>query len=801
VATRPAADSQRLNDLLALIEGPHSPQVRRTGARELLRNQWAETPRRIVAILSNAENRAARLAVAQALSDVPSALDPAYIEPLLGLLADSEAEVRQAAAGTLALYRDGGVVSSLRQIVEDHTQPLTLRQAAIDTLGLMTQREAVGTLVEACRDPNQPTARDALAGLERATAISFQDDPNEAQRWWAETQGLPLLDWQQLQIQRLVQQNRATRQRLLELEQRLGAALRDGYFRAADAERPQLLAGFLADPLVVVRLQGLDIARSLLVEGRTVPADIIARVRELLGAAEPAVRAAAIRTVVALRDPADAETLTRMMAGERHTEVRAAIVNGLGFVGGAGAVPVLLPLLKEPDPAIAGEVITALGRLAERGALDPAGRDSVAQALLARYRETPREAGPVRDQLLRAMSRMDDIRFGTVFAEGLDPREPVTIRQSSARGLAGLANLRNGAGGAASRPAGSEATSSTPSFSRDALLAALVSALTDPDSTVRRFAVEGLAQLGGGEAQVQALWSRLSPAQEPDDTVRETAWRGVVRVLSSRGPEEIEPWLARLPEEPAQARRRLDLLQLMERGLAGSHASASRERLGRVRWEIGRQREALEEPALALVAYQAALQDLLAAQAPGALDLAGELVRAGLRYGLYDADLLAALEPLRDRLEPARLWETVQSEADAAVRRNQVDRAVEMVAAFSNLSPAPLSGELAAAVQRKLEELQRLREQVVHATVQESLSALRARPGDEVARGVLLKLGLRAAPALRAALEAELAAEASDPAFERELLELLKALVPEWPGYDFSAGRTEKLAALRGIRL
>jgi hypothetical protein len=70
-----------------------------------------------------------------------------------------------------------------------------------------------------------------------------------------------------------------------------------------------------------------------------------------------------------------------------------------------------------------------------------------------------------------------------------------------------------------------------------------------------------------------------------------------------------------------------------------------------------------------------------------------------------------------------------------------------------------------------------------------------------VARGVLLKLGLRAAPALRAALEAELAAEASDPAFERELLELLKALVPEWPGYDFSAGRTEKLAALRGIRL
>jgi hypothetical protein len=64
-------DQQRFNDLLILIEGQNSPQARRAGARELLRQGWPETVPQLSAILRGPD-RPAKIAVARALSDLPT---------------------------------------------------------------------------------------------------------------------------------------------------------------------------------------------------------------------------------------------------------------------------------------------------------------------------------------------------------------------------------------------------------------------------------------------------------------------------------------------------------------------------------------------------------------------------------------------------------------------------------------------------------------------------------------------------------------------------------------------------------
>src|SRR5262245_24901484 len=335
-----AADQQRLTDWVALIEGQNTPQARLTGARELLRTGRIESYRRLVGILTGS-NRPARIAVALALADQPSMSDSVFVAPLVALFSDDDADTRQAVAAAIA---KGGamVIPRLAELLTDAQQPLIVKLSAIDALGRMTQRGAIAVLVDALADPASPLCKAALAALERATAQDFQNDPSRALRWWEDTRSIDAASWQQLQIDRLVHQSGTLSQRVRELESRLATAQRDGFFRAAESERTALLATFLADPLDVVRLLGLDLVQTQLTEGKPPAPETVAKVRELLTTADARVRAAAVRCVASLRDPADAERFAQMLATETNSDGRQALVYGLGYVGGSEVVPPLL---------------------------------------------------------------------------------------------------------------------------------------------------------------------------------------------------------------------------------------------------------------------------------------------------------------------------------------------------------------------------------------------------------------------------------------------------------------------------
>ncbi|HPM23996.1 MAG TPA: HEAT repeat domain-containing protein, partial [Phycisphaerae bacterium] len=272
-ATRPATSNQeRLASLLALIEGQNAPDVRRTGARELLLQRWSETPPRLITLLSG-PNAAAKVAVATVLAEQPEFLDPAYIDPLINMLADADPAVRQAAAGALAGYRDNGVTPRLQQLALDSTQTRPARLAAISALGLMTEREAIGGLVAVLSDPDPTLAQAALSALAQATAMDFGEDAAAARAWWEGSRTLSREVWQQLQIERLVRKDREMRRRLDTMEARLAKALEASFLRAADTERVTLLVGYLADASTTIRLLGLRFAQLHLAEGKSLPTE------------------------------------------------------------------------------------------------------------------------------------------------------------------------------------------------------------------------------------------------------------------------------------------------------------------------------------------------------------------------------------------------------------------------------------------------------------------------------------------------------------------------------------------------
>lgn len=653
---------ERLSDLVALLEVQNSPEARRTIARELLLNRWTETPARVAALLAG-PNAAAKVALAAALVDLPEFLDPAYIEPLIGMLGDSDAAVREAAAGALATYSDHGVTTRLRQLAAEAERPRLVRLAAVSALGLMTERAAIGALVQVLGDPDPGLAQAALAALGRATAIDFNDDISAARSWWEESSTLPLEAWQQRQIERLVRKDRDSRRRLEAVESRLAKLLEATFLRAPDTERVSLLAAYLSDSSTTIRLLGLRLTQLHLAEGKSLPSELQDRVRELLASLEPAEQAAAVRTVASFREPRDADRFLEMLPKVRAREVRMALLNGLGHVGGGSAADVLLNVLDDPDEQCVTEAVAALGRLAERGAIEASAREAVATALLGVFEHTKLAQGALRERVLWAMGNIADPRFGPAFATALERQEAVSVRQAAVRGMAAL---------------------------KDSQLAdALATAASDPDGGVRKTAVDALVTLGASDSEkpLHALWERAVSPLETDETIRQAAWRGVLDTLSKASADEIERWIAKLTTSAPQERQRAaELLERLARAAAESEP-VDRGRLGLVRARLAALYVQLDRPADAVAAYLEAITDLRAAKSEATERATLDLLRCALVAGRYDETIASVLSSANPGPERGTMWQTVKSVVEPQLTPDGAERALALLAAVEKYPP------------------------------------------------------------------------------------------------------------------
>ncbi len=771
--TQPAAPrgdaAQRAADLIALIEGPNSPQARATGARELLRLEWPDSRQRIASILRGT-NVAARTALATALGELREYLHPEYVEPLLTMLGESDVSAVRAASVALASYSAGESAVGLRRLVLDPATPGGAFQAAVDALIAIAHRDGVATLVELLSTASSPRAAEALSALEHATGVSFAGDREAARAWWAANQGASADEWQRAQIRRLLDRQVAAESTARALEARLTRALRDLFLAAAEVDRAAILNSMLSDSLVSVRLLALELADAELVEGRTPTEATLASIRGLLTDSEATVRSAAVRVVSNMRAPDDARALASMLAVENDADVRIALVNALGFVGDAAAGSALLALIDAPDGRLGNAAVAAAARLAERGVLSSSDSAALVARLPELLSQAPREAVERRERLVWAMSRLPHAAFADAFVASLDPSEAVPVRQAAARGLAALADRR--------------------------FISTLVQTCRDPDPLVRKVAVEALPRLGGENAIIEALWSRLAAADEPDASVRDAAWTGVVRLMGERPIDEVEGWLARLPPNgDGRVRRSVDLLQVIESRLRDR--ADARGRLGRVRARLAAQFALLSEPEAASAAWLAALDDLEDAR-DSELDLAAG--RALAFAATTGADGVGArVRLLNGRVDVQRVWNEVVPAITTLLDAQKFEAAE---AALRRLAtgpigpwPAPIAAELDALLRRAMEGSTALTEKEAAA----ALDRLRVSPGDEAALAALARCDARAVPIMRAALLEVLSSAAPDANYERLLHDLLKERVPGWSGFSPDATPEQKRATLDGI--
>ncbi|MBK8913994.1 MAG: HEAT repeat domain-containing protein [Phycisphaerales bacterium] len=772
VAPRPELDPQRIADLLALIEGPNAPGARQTGVRELLRLGWVETPRRLAAILSGGA-APARTAVAVVLAQQPEHIDPAFVEPLLRMLSDREPAAASAARTAILACREQVAVPLLRGRALDSDLPAAARADAVLILGEMTSRDALGALVAVLESDSPALGLAALSALRTASGVEFED-ASAVGPWWESVRSLSSEEWLDRQVRRLLSRERQTAATLAATETRLVKSLRDAYGRTPESDRTELLENLLKDAVAPVRLLGLELVQAGITEGRPPAPELADDVRALMSAADPATREAAARAVASLRDPADAERFVTLLAGERSAAVRSSLVSGLGYVGGPAHVALLTSLARDADDPATPQAVSALGRLAERGMLDAAALDALTPLLIERFEASRPEDVGLRERLLWSMARVRDPRFLSLYIRALAPGEPGSIRQAAARGI-----------GATADPAGLDS------------LAALTG---DADAVVRRTVVETLAAHASTDAHLQALWGRLAVASEPEEGIRDIAWRGITAALSRRGGAEIEAWVARLPDNGAtRTRRALDLLQLSERAYLSD--PREREALGLVRHRIGGAFERLSLPADAADAYRLALVELIATRSDRAAPVCADLLRTALAAGRYDERVLSVLSG-ESRPDGAAVWAAFATPVRELAERDAAgaDAAVAMLTTLTATPPAVLGPAELDHLSGLLQQVRGVRDRRDAERVQSAAATLRGNPRDADARTAIERLGPRAAPALQTLLREVAGENGGAVEYERVLHDLLRAARPDWPGYEESADAPARLRALDALR-
>ncbi len=554
-----------------ILDAQARPEERRRWATQLLTYDSPQASGLVVELLGTTSQPAVQAAMCAAIAERQrsgqSSADPAWIDPLLHLLAAQDAQLRRLAAAVLADFPGDSVTDRLGSLAADPQLGIEQRQAAIDALSARAYQRPVAAQLMSLLDREDPqiTAR-VLAALEPLTDGTLGSDVQRWRDWWAAESQRDELDWltQQARVQRLrarageQQQRQAaerTAQDLAARDERI-VELQTELFRSLPPDqRETRLSGWLADPLAAARRGALRIIASRIADEGYRPGNgVLTALLGLLNHDDPAIRRTVLDILPHVSEPAVAEAVLARLAQETDAATRAAVFAALGKLAYPPALPALVAEIIRPECTgdCLREAASALGLLAARVPGAPGLADAVTP-LRQRYQTAPADDTALRAALLRAMAGVADPSYADDFLAAVDGDVGDLIRP----GLRGLMALRNG--------------------SKVPRIRTLVA---HPDPRVRLAACDALGGLGREDADLETLLIRLNPATEQDTAAREAAWSAFRAILAGRPVQDRLNWSARLRDLPGLEVR---YLQELERPLKGGNGTpehnAVRERL------------------------------------------------------------------------------------------------------------------------------------------------------------------------------------------------------------------------------
>ena len=582
-AELPPEDQKYLKERITIIVGENPLADRVAKARDLLEKVWAHAE--LIKILAASKDATARQAVVQALATSDS-VPGNFVPPLLSLLGTPPNELGEQVIKALRRAKDD-VMDKAQALAANEKGPLPKRLGAVRLLGRLPRRQAVTMLIKLLEaEKSTQVAEQIYATLENRLRW-FGDLPAaRTPQGWAEWDNTHLFAdeqaWHEANVKALESRLREAVEEREHLRRTVEGLMAQAYHATPNDAKDKLLLAWLAKG-EAGRLTALTLIHTRVRQdptGGKPSAALTDRLLEMVADDDPGVREAVAWLLKELRDPKAVKHLLDRLASEKASGPRTAIVNALGYLGDGSTFDPLVGLLKPTDkappeaPAIRAEAAGALAQLA--GKLTPEQRKLASQALQQAYQTLDASQVGSCQSFVSAMATATLVNPGMLeaFKQALGrPGDGAAgLREAAARGL-GLINdpkaveaVRNGIG--------------------------------DPHPKVRKACAEALAAaVTPTPTELGALEARIDPKTEPDDAVRQAAWKSILaigaKVDLAAGLAAADRNAPKKPDDKPGATRFVDLMLVLEPRFAAAklppdQRAAHVERIGDALVILGR---------------------------------------------------------------------------------------------------------------------------------------------------------------------------------------------------------------------
>ena len=178
-----------------LAEPDRSAKTKRDAAMLLLTRTYPQAAAVLAEFLSDAGNRDAQVAVAQAVA-TSGVTRPEFLKPLMDMLTGEEPAVRAPAASALAAFKDEKVLTEFIRLVTSRKTNRAVRLTIITAMQQILDKQAIDALVKLLGDRDEDIRNAACDALAKLTNIrAFGRDPRRWRSWWARNKDKPRSEW------------------------------------------------------------------------------------------------------------------------------------------------------------------------------------------------------------------------------------------------------------------------------------------------------------------------------------------------------------------------------------------------------------------------------------------------------------------------------------------------------------------------------------------------------------------------------------------------------------------------------
>ncbi len=718
-------------------------------------------------LLADDSNHPAQVAVAEAIATT-SQTQLEFIKPLLVMLTTGDSVGRAASAHALACFKDDSVVDAFVAVVKDVRAERETRLVVVQSMRRMLDKRVIDALIVILDETDESlrvAAADSLASLTGNRDLGHSSI--RWKEWWTPRRDKPRANWVCDVADNLVRVNADLARDNDELRRRLATSLNDLYAACSTTAKDVQLVEMLKDSLPEIRLAGAKLAQQRLANTQQpVPEALRAQIRSCVGDPDPAVRGAAAVMLAGIADAKTIQLLLDRLREEQLSECREGIYQALGLLRDPDVADQLVKGVAEQDRRVASAAANSLARLAEKGALSDARKESASDALRKRYAvltEGP-ETASLREALLTAMVNLKDRRLSELMTLAMKDSAPA-IRLNAIRGLQNL-NLPES-------------------------LPAIAGMTSDTDRGVRLSAVAAVGAMGGVD-YIETLLSRTDVRVETDPAVREQSWNVVTNLLTKLDTPRLSALADRLAQRPDAGPYLVSVLKLWAERIPEDKPDQwlpVRQRLGEGLMAASRPAEAAGE----LAKVHAGLTRSGDAKAQ---DIYLKLIEA-----LLAADDASAAVKIAESRDPAQFvvaCESLQKRLTTLKEKKDWDNLVNLCMATKTKLGPRLTPTQRFFVEDTFVEARKQQRMADEARVSALVPKLLT--GDEVARLAATKdltaMNQRAVAPLIGSLKVIVQSDTPDPTAEKTLLDLLSSLSPQLKGYDLASSVTDRLKTI-----